>query len=82
MRRAQEVALGCDLFLAVGSSLTVYPASGFPIMAKQNGAGLVIINREPTELDGLADLVVHGEAGPTLAAVVANLSQRKGDRAS
>ncbi len=70
MRRAEEATLGCALFLAIGSSLTVYPAAGFPVLAKRNGADLVIVNREPTELDGLADLVVHGEIGPTLGAVV------------
>ncbi len=70
MRRAEEETLGCDLFLAIGSSLVVYPAAGFPALAKDNGARLVIINREPTELDPLADLVVHGEIGPTLGAAV------------
>lgn len=69
MRRAEEATLACDLFLAVGSSLTVYPAAGFPALAKRNGARLAIVNREPTELDQIADLVVHGEIGPTLGAV-------------
>ncbi len=63
MRRAQEIATSCDLFLAIGSSLVVYPAAGFPTLAKQTGAKLVIINREPTELDEAADLVIHGEIG-------------------
>ena len=57
MERAEAETLGCDLFLAIGSSLVVYPAAGFPVLAKQNGARLVIINRESTNLDGLADLV-------------------------
>ena len=70
MRRAESESLRCDLFLAVGSSLTVYPAAGFPIIAKRNGARLVILNRGPTELDCLADLVVHAEIGPTLGAAV------------
>ncbi len=70
MQRANEETLACDLFLAIGSSLTVYPAAGFPALAKENGAGLVIINREPTGLDGLADLVIHAEIGPTLDATV------------
>ena len=51
MGRAREWALGCDLFLAIGSSLAVYPAAGFPVLAKRNGATLVIVNREPTPLD-------------------------------
>jgi NAD-dependent deacetylase len=66
MRRAREVALACDLFMAIGSSLVVYPAAGFPILAKRNGATLAIVNREPTELDPLADLVVAGEIGAVL----------------
>ncbi|MBV9077179.1 MAG: Sir2 family NAD-dependent protein deacetylase [Methylobacteriaceae bacterium] len=66
MRRARELALACDLILAVGSSLVVYPAAGFPLLAKRNGATLVILNREPTELDCMADLVVQGEIGQVL----------------
>lgn len=69
MRRAQAEAKNCDLFLAVGSSLVVYPAASFPAVAKQNGSRLVILNREPTELDYLADLVLNLEIGPTLGAV-------------
>jgi len=67
MLRAEEATLGCDLFLAIGSSLQVYPAAGFPMLAKRNGAQLVILNRESTELDPIADLVLHQEIGPTLA---------------
>jgi NAD-dependent deacetylase len=66
MRRAQALTRACDLFLAIGSSLVVYPAAGFPVMAKRHGARLVIINREPTELDVIADLVIHGEIGTIL----------------
>jgi NAD-dependent deacetylase len=68
MRRAQEETLACDLFIVLGSSLVVYPAAGFPALAKRNGARLVIVNREPTELDPIADLVLHAEIGPTMAA--------------
>jgi NAD-dependent deacetylase len=67
MRRAEELTRACDLFLAVGSSLVVWPAAGFPLMAKRNSARLVIINREPTEFDDIADLVVHDDIGTTLA---------------
>ncbi|MEW6091105.1 MAG: Sir2 family NAD-dependent protein deacetylase [Pseudomonadota bacterium] len=70
MKRAHEATLGCDLFIAIGSSLQVYPAAGFPILAKRNGAMLAILNREPTELDQIADLVIHDEIGPTLAPIV------------
>jgi len=69
MNRAHEATLGCDLFLAIGSSLQVYPAAGFPILAKRNGATLVILNREPTELDRIADLVINDEIGPVLAPI-------------
>jgi NAD-dependent deacetylase len=62
----------CDLFLAIGSSLVVWPAAGFPLMAKRNGASLVIINREPTEFDELADLVVHHDIGEVLAPFISH----------
>jgi len=68
MRRAEEATLVCDLFLAVGSSLVVYPAAGFPELARRNGARLVILNRDPTPLDPLANLVLNAEIGPTLSA--------------
>lgn len=68
MRRAQAESKSCDLFIAIGSSLVVYPAAGFPAVAKQNGSRLVILNREPTDLDYLADLVLNLEIGPTLGA--------------
>lgn len=66
MERARDETLASDLFLAIGSSLVVYPAAGFPAMAKQNGAKLVILNRDPTDLDRIADLVLNREIGPTL----------------
>jgi NAD-dependent deacetylase len=69
MRRARAEATSCDLFIAIGSSLVVYPAAGFPAVAKQNGSRLVILNRDPTDLDYLADLVLNLEIGPTLGAV-------------
>jgi len=70
MNRAEAETLAADLFLVLGSSLVVYPAAGFPVLAKRNGARLAIVNREPTEQDGLADLVIHDEIGPVLGAVV------------
>jgi len=70
MARAQEEALACDLFLVLGSSLVVYPAAGFPLMAQENGAKLAIVNREPTEQDVIADLVLHDEIGPVMSSVV------------
>jgi NAD-dependent deacetylase len=73
MARAEEATLTCDLFLVLGSSLVVYPAAGFPRLAKRNGAKLVIVNREPTEQDDIADLVIRAGIGDTLSAAVAAL---------
>jgi NAD-dependent deacetylase len=72
MRRAEELTLACDLFLAVGSSLVVWPAAGFPLMAKRNGARLVIINREATDFDDIADLVVREDIGSVLSPLIAH----------
>ena len=70
MQRAEQETLAADLFIVLGSSLVVYPAAGFPIMAKRNGARLVIVNREPTEQDELADLVINAEIGTTMSRAV------------
>lgn len=67
MRRAEALCGACDLFLAIGSSLVVWPAAGFPLLAKRNGARLVILNREPTDFDDTANLVIRADIGPTLA---------------
>jgi NAD-dependent deacetylase len=72
MRQAQELTDSCDLFLAIGSSLVVWPAAGFPLAAKKNGARLVIINRDPTDFDEIADLVVHEDIGATLSSFIAH----------
>ena len=66
MQRAEAATLDCDLFLVLGSSLVVYPAAGFPLMARRNGAVLAIVNREATEQDAHADLVLHDEIGPAM----------------
>jgi len=70
MERAERAARACDFFLVLGSSLVVYPAAGFPPLAKRNGARLAIVNREPTDQDGIADLVLHDEIGPVLSRAV------------
>lgn len=70
MQRAHEATLYCDLFLALGSSLVVYPAASFPALAKRHGAKLTIINREATDQDDIADLVLHADIGPTLGELV------------
>jgi NAD-dependent deacetylase len=70
MARAQVATLACDLFIVLGSSLVVYPAAGFPITAKRNGARLVIVNRDPTDQDELADLVINAEIGSIMSRTV------------
>jgi NAD-dependent deacetylase len=70
MMRADEAVHACDLCVVAGSSLVVYPAASFPELAKQRAARLAIVNREPTPLDELADLVVHAELGVTLSQVL------------
>ena len=73
MADARAATLDADLFIAIGSSLQVFPAAGFPVMAKQNRTPLVIVNREETGLDGLADLVVNAEIGPVMHALIARI---------
>ncbi|MBZ0139232.1 MAG: Sir2 family NAD-dependent protein deacetylase, partial [Pseudorhodoplanes sp.] len=63
MARAEALADTCDLFIAIGSSLVVWPAAGFPLRAKKRGAKLVIVNREPTDFDEIADLVIRQDIG-------------------
>ena len=70
MADARAATLNADLFIAVGSSLQVFPAAGFPVMAKQNRTPLVIVNREATGLDGLADLVINAEIGAVMGALI------------
>jgi NAD-dependent deacetylase len=73
MQVAQDATLACDLFLVAGSSLVVYPAAGFPLLAKRMGARLVILNRTPTDQDDYADLLIRTGIGATLTAVLALL---------
>jgi NAD-dependent deacetylase len=67
-----------DLFIVIGSSLVVQPAASMPLVAKRNGAKLVIINRDPTPYDGMADIVIHGQAGPTMASILQKVKQGLG----
>ncbi|MFG1245195.1 SIR2 family NAD-dependent protein deacylase [Xanthobacter flavus] len=67
MARADALTKVSDLFIVIGSSLVVFPAAGFPLKARQKGARLIILNREPTEFDEVADLVVRAEIGDVLA---------------
>lgn len=73
MARATEEALLADLFLVLGSSLVVYPAASLPLVAKKAGSDLAIINREPTEQDPYADLVLNTDIGPLMSAVMGRL---------
>lgn len=70
MRRAEVASRECDLFLVLGSSLSVHPAAALPMVAKSNGAALAIVNREPTDMDGSADVVIHAEIGAVLREIV------------
>ena len=67
MLRAREEALAADLFIVLGSSLVVYPAAGFPEIAKRHGAQLVIVNMQETPLDDIADLVIRDGIGDVMA---------------
>ena len=69
MQDSVELAQSCDLFLAIGSSLVVYPAAGLPEIASRSGARLVIINRDPTDQDTTADAVIHEPIGETLTRI-------------
>jgi len=77
MLRATDEAAACDLFLVLGSSLVVYPAAGLPLIAKRNGAKLAIVNREPTEQDGFADLVLRGDIGPIMTGTLTLMAERR-----
>jgi len=69
LRTAMRWSREADLFLAVGSSLVVTPAADLPALAKESGARLVILNRESTPLDGIADLVVRTGIGEAIETV-------------
>lgn len=75
LERAISLVAECDLLLAMGSSLVVEPAASLPRLAKQQGARLVIVNRDPTPQDELADVVVHAGIGETLAAIDQQLAR-------
>jgi NAD-dependent deacetylase len=66
LRRAERAAQGCDLLLAVGTTLAVYPIAGVVPVAKNAGARIVILNAEPTEMDDLADAVLRGSISEIL----------------
>lgn len=82
MQDAAELSMNADVYLAIGSSLVVEPAASLPRLAKQHGAALVILNRTPTPLDPVADLVIRGAIGPTLMAVLARCGIELNDTAA
>ena len=69
LEQAYEWCRTCDLFFAIGSSLVVTPAADLPAVAKRHGSRLVIINRDPTPLDGIADEVIHESIGDSLTRI-------------
>jgi len=81
LAEAERRSRSCDLFLCVGSSLVVQPAALLPLIAKQSGARLVLINREATPLDEAADALLHGEIGSILPRLVASALDRQVDEA-
>jgi NAD-dependent deacetylase len=80
--RAEDACRRCEVLLVVGSSLEVYPVAGLPRLAKERGAKLVIVNREPAGCDSLADVLLHGQAGRLLPAVVQAAARRAPPRSS
>ena len=71
LRRAQQAALECQLMVVVGTSGLVYPAAGLPGLARRQGARIVVVNPQESELDGQADLLWRATAAQALAALVA-----------
>ena len=69
MITAQRVSIKSDLFICLGSSLAVFPAADLPLLAKETGANLVIINNEPTQMDHLSDLVINRDISEVLSEI-------------
>ena len=74
LARAQEAAESCDLLLAIGTTLAVYPVAGVVPIAKSAGARIVIVNAEPTEMDELADAILRGSISEILPGLVPRTS--------
>jgi NAD-dependent deacetylase len=77
MDRAMDYASACDVCLAVGSTLSVWPAAGVPLHAARTGARLVIVNDGDTDLDIAAAAIMRGRAGTVLPALVDALRGEK-----
>ena len=76
VERAMDYASSCDVCLAVGSTLSVWPAAGVPLQAARTGARLVIVNDGETDLDVAASAVIRGRAGTVLPALVEAVATR------
>ena len=74
LRRAADAATDADAFITVGTSLQVYPVAGLVDLAAQAGAQIVIVNREPTPYDRIADAVLRDPIGEVLPALVTALT--------
>ncbi len=70
LARSERVAQGCDLLLAIGSTLSVYPIAEVVPIAKRSGARVVILNAQPTEMDYLGDAVIRGSIGEILPRIL------------
>jgi NAD-dependent deacetylase len=77
MEKAMDEIRDCDLALLLGSSSVVYPANYLPVLVREQGGKVVIVNQVETELDQLADVVVHGSISPVLSRVDALLREKK-----
>jgi NAD-dependent deacetylase len=75
-REAERRSAGCDLFLAAGSSLVVYPAAQMPVLAKRSGARLVILNLTETPHDHYADVVIAEKTGETMSRIVTRVKEK------
>jgi NAD-dependent deacetylase len=75
LMQATQEARACDLLIVIGSSLVVYPAAYMPLYAKRSGAGIVIINNEPTEQDDIADVLINAPAGETMTKIINKLKE-------
>ena len=69
LSEAADEARSCDVFIVVGSSLVVQPAASLPVLAKNSGAKVCIINKDPTPLDAIAEIVVHSGASEVLSGI-------------
>jgi len=78
MARAEQCSRQCDLFIVIGSSLVVFPAASMPVIAKNSGARLVILNYTSTDLDSQADIVIHEKAGAVMQDIIQRVKQATG----